>query len=160
MKNWNYRHLNATDQKEICNWKYTGEYAIYNLPEYKIMKEKQIGFMNPASFKQYWGFYLENQLVGFVNIKEEEQEVFIGIGVRPDACDHQYGREILEITCKLASELFFQKPLYLEVRTWNKRAIRCYEHAGFRISGKPYLLKTSIGEGEFYRMVYYPGIKK
>lgn len=44
------------------------------------------------------------------------------------------------------------KPLYLEVRTWNIRAVKCYEKAGFQIEGEPFELTTGIGTGMFYRM--------
>ena len=54
---------------------------------------------------------------------------------------------------ELAGALFPGKPLYLEVRTWNTRAVRCYEKAGFRIDGEPVHRTTAAGEGTFYRMV-------
>lgn len=43
--------------------------------------------------------------------------------------------------------------MYLEVRTWNTRAVRCYEKAGFRVVGKPVKRVTLSGEGTFYHMV-------
>ena len=95
---------------------------------------------------------MHGQLLGFVNIKEEAEAVFIGIGVRPDACNRHYGRQILEITSEIAKQAYPTKPLYLEVRSWNQRAIRCYENAGFKIVGAPFKRVTDIGEGSFYRM--------
>ena len=47
----------------------------------------------------------------------------------------------------------YNKPLYLEVRTWNIRAVKCYQKAGFRIDGQAYELTTGIGTGTFYRMI-------
>lgn len=46
------------------------------------------------------------------------------------------------------------KPLVLAVRTWNLRAIRCYQKAGFRAEGGPYEAVTPCGRGEFIRMVW------
>lgn len=43
--------------------------------------------------------------------------------------------------------------MYLEVRTWNTRAVRCYEKAGFRVVGEPVKRVTLSGEGTFYHMV-------
>lgn len=78
--------------------------------------------------------------------------MFIGIGVNPQYCNQGYGRMILDTAYKISKELYPLKPLYLEVRTWNKRAINCYKKAGFVIEKK--LRKTTtIGEGEFYRMI-------
>jgi len=46
-----------------------------------------------------------------------------------------------------------RKIVPIEVRTWNSRAVKCYEKAGFIIDGEPIKQTTSIGEGVFYRMV-------
>ena len=148
-----YRNLSEEDKRQICAWKYDGKYDIYNLPSYEEMQARQIGFMNPKTEKNFYAFGDENVLVGFVNILEEEAEVFIGIGVNPDLCGKHYGQRILMITYEISKVLYPNKPLYLEVRAWNTRAVKCYEKAGFRIDGDPYELTTNIGTGIFYRMV-------
>lgn len=85
--------------------------------------------------------------------KESDGEAFIGIGVRPDLCNRGYGCLILEDTCGISKRLYPKKPLYLEVRIWNQRAINCYLKAGFRMEGQPYQRETGGGVGTFYRMV-------
>ena len=119
----------------------------------KKCKVRQIGFMNPQREKNYYGFWDESILVGFVNILEEKEEVFIGIGVNPDLCNKHYGQRMLLITYEISKKLYPNKPLYLEVRTWNIRAVKCYQKAGFRIDGQAYELTTGIGTGTFYRMI-------
>ena len=79
-----YRNLSEDEKRQICAWKYGGEYDLYNLPSYEEMQVRQIGFMNPKSEKNYYGFWDESILVGFVNILEEKEEIFIGIGVNPE----------------------------------------------------------------------------
>ena len=86
--------LTDVEKQGICSWKYSGDYAVYNLPPYEEMKEKQIGFFNPAREQNYRAFYDGDCLVGFVNIKVEETKVFIGIGVKPEEICEKYG-EIL-----------------------------------------------------------------
>ena len=147
-----YRHLSEDDKREICSWKYEGEYAIYNLPPYEEMKKAGSGFLNPQNEKNFYGFFEGDTLVGFVNIKEESAEIFIGIGVRPTSCGKGYGREILGEAYRISKENYPTKPLYLEVRSWNQRAIRCYQKAGFAIDGEPFEQTTGIGKGTFYRM--------
>ncbi len=44
--------------------------------------------------------------------------------------------------------------MYLEVRTWNQRAIACYEKAGFIIDGSVIEQETMSGAGKFYRMIF------
>lgn len=146
------RRMTEEDKRKICAWKYPGEYAIYNLPSYEEMRERKIGFLNPKTENNYLAFLDGERLVGFVNILEEDTEVFIGLGVAPDCCGRHYGRKILASADEISRERYPEKPMYLEVRTWNTRAVRCYEKAGFRIEGEPYELTTGIGKGTFYRM--------
>ena len=51
-----YRNLSEDAKRQICAWKYGGEYDLYNLPAYEEMQVRQIGFMNPKSEKNYYGF--------------------------------------------------------------------------------------------------------
>lgn len=144
-----------TDEEKMvaCSWKYKVDYEIYNLPSYRDMKDRKAGFMNPESQQNYHSFYDGDLYIGFVNILEEEREVFIGIGVNTEFCDKGYGQQMLKDAYLISKELYPDKPLYLEVRAWNKRAIHCYLKAGFEIEGSPYTLTTGIGTGTFYRMV-------
>ena len=148
-----YRSLSEDDKQQICSWKYEGEYEMYNLPPYDEMREQQIGFCNPKSEKNYFAFLDGDVLAGFVNILEEQTEVFIGIGVNPNLCGKHYGRNILQTAYEISKQRYPDKPLYLEVRTWNTRAVKCYQRAGFHIDGEPFELTTGIGTGTFYRMV-------
>ena len=75
MNQLKYRNLMGDDKQQICSWKYAGEYEIYNLPSYDVMKAQHIGFMNPSNEKNYFAFLDKNVLVGFVNILEEDTEV-------------------------------------------------------------------------------------
>ena len=153
MNKLKYASLNEAAKREICSWRYSGEYAIYNLPDYEFMRSQQRGFMNPASERQYYGFWDNDVLVGYVKITEGENDVSVGIGVCPELCGKHYGRQIMLAVYDISKKLYPAKPLSLEVRTWNKRAIKCYEKAGFKIIGDAFELETGIGTGTFYRMV-------
>ena len=135
----------------ITEWKYEGEYSVYNAEPYEEQKKKGFGFANPQNHS--YSFYDEKKLIGFINLYEEKTEVFFGIGVKPEECGKGYGSQMTETACKISRRLFPGKPLYLEVRTWNQRAVRCYEKAGFHIVGEPIRQTTSAGEGVFYHMI-------
>ena len=135
----------------ITEWKYEGEYSVYNAEPYEEQKKKGFGFANPQN--HFYSFYDEKKLIGFINLYEEETEVFFGIGVKPEECGKGYGSQMTETACKISRRLFPGKPLYLEVRTWNQRAVRCYEKAGFHIVGEPIRQTTSAGKGVFYHMI-------
>ena len=145
-------HLTTEEEKIlIMEWKYEGEYSVYNAEPYEEQKKKGFGFANPQN--HFYSFYDEKKLIGFINLYEEKTEVFFGIGVKPEECGKGYGSQMTETACKISRRLFPGKPLYLEVRTWNQRAVRCYEKAGFHIVGEPIRQTTSAGEGVFYHMI-------
>ena len=145
-------HTMTEDEKHIISgWKYSGEYKLYNMPPYKEELTQNTGFAHP-DFNGYT-FYDDDQLIGFTSLDPEENEVMIGIGVAPEHCDKGYGQAMIRMTCDLSENQFPGKSLYLEVRTWNRRAIQCYSRAGFRIDGDSFIQTTGLGEGEFYRMV-------
>ena len=145
-------HKTTEDEKyAITAWNYTGDYAIYNSTPYEEQKQAQRGFANPEN--NFYSFCDGETLVGFVNLSEEPTEVFFGIGVRPDCCGRGYGQQMTRSACAISQSRFPGKPLYLEVRTWNERAINCYQKAGFVIDGDVIHQETNAGEGLFYRMV-------
>ena len=43
--------------QEICSWNYEGDYAIYNLPDFKTMKEKGYSLCNPDKAKEFFLFF-------------------------------------------------------------------------------------------------------
>ena len=145
-------HETTDDEKYlICNWKYDGDYAIYNNPPYEEQLKMHRGFANPKN--NFYSYTDGKELIGYINLIEEDTEVFFGIGVNPAFCNKGYGQIISKQACELSHQLYPGKPIYLEVRTWNIRAVRCYEKAGFRIVGEPITQKTPIGEGTFFHMV-------
>ncbi len=153
-----YHIMTESEKEEISSWNYTGEYQIYNMPSYKEQLKQGIAFGNPSCEKHFYAYYEENKLIGFTNISEEAKETFIGIGIAPAICGMGYGQKILQIAQSIANTLYPNKPLYLEVRTWNERAIRCYQKAGFTIDGEILEQETMIGTGRFFRMIYDPKV--
>lgn len=145
--------MDEREKERISAWAYEGAYKIYELPPYEEQKAKGMAFGNPERAKNYHAYYDGDLLIGFTNLMERGSEVQIGVGVAPDLCGRGYGQQILLRAAELAHSLYPGKPLALEVRTWNQRAVRCYEKAGFRIDGPPFEQQTAIGTGTFYRMV-------
>ena len=147
-----YHKTTEEEKYTIAGWKYSGDYAVYNSAPYEEQKKRGIGFAN--SKNNFYSFYDDAVLIGFINLYEEETEVFFGIGANPDYCGRGYGSIMTRTACAISGSLFPGKPLYLEVRTWNTRAVRCYEKAGFHIVGEPIRQTTSAGEGTFYHMIH------
>ena len=146
-----YHEITEEEKEEISRWRYDGEYAIYNLPSYEEMKQQNCGLANPKN--HFFSFYEKQCLVGYVNLCPEGKEVFFGIGVKPECCGQGYGQKMTALAGILSKILFPGKSMYLEVRTWNQRAIQCYKKVGFVVQGQEFSQTTGAGEGRFYRMV-------
>ena len=120
-----YHPMTEEEKYAIAAWRYEGEYALYNTPPYEEDKKAGRGFAHPRFVG--FSFFDGEALIGFTTLYEEETEVMLGIGVAPAYCGQGYGRQMIAATCGLAADRYPGKRLYLEVRTWNKRAVRCYE---------------------------------
>jgi len=116
-----YHKMTEEEKYCIARWKYPGEYAIYNSLSYEEQKKRGFGFANPEN--HLYSFYDRKDLVGFINLNGEDPEVFFGIGVNPDCCGKGYGQQMTRTAWEISQTLFPGKPMYLEVRTWNKRAV-------------------------------------
>ncbi|MFR3072563.1 MAG: GNAT family N-acetyltransferase [Paeniclostridium sp.] len=140
--------------KEITTWRYEGEYEIYNLPSWDEIINKQISLCKKEKRKNFIGYLNEEKnLIGFVNLVDEGDSVFLGIGVKPEYCGVGIGKQIIKMALDECSKRYESKPIILEVRSWNKRAIKCYESQGFKIV-KIKKQETYAGFGEFFVMKY------
>ena len=144
--------LSEEQAKEISNWKYTGEYSIYNLPSWDKMVQENYSLTDNVKRERYIGYINEDgELVGFVNLLDEGDTVFFGIGIKPNYCSKGIGKVITKMALIESQNRFPNKPVILEVRTWNKRAVNCYKSQGFEIV-ETKKQQTYIGFGEFYIM--------
>ena len=146
--------LSEGQAKEISNWEYTGEYSIYNLPSWDKMVQENYSLTDTVKRERYIGYVNEDgELVGFINLLDEGDTVFFGIGIKPNFCGKGIGKIITNIALIESQKKFPNKPVLLEVRTWNKRAVNCYKSQGFEII-ETKQQQTYIGFGEFYVMRY------
>ena len=146
--------LSEEQAKEISNWKYTGYYSIYNLPSWDKMIQENYSLTDNVKRERYIGYINEDgELVGFVNLLDEGDTVFFGIGIKPNYCSKGIGKVITKMALIESQNRFPNKPVILEVRTWNKRAVNCYKSQGFEIV-EIKQQQTYIGFGEFYIMRY------
>lgn len=148
--------LSEEQAKAISEWKYSGEYSIYNLPSWDKMVEENYSLTDAVRRERYIGYVnKDGQLVGFVNLLDEGDTVFFGIGINPNLCNKGMGKIITKMALEESEKRFPNKPVVLEVRTWNKRAVNCYKSQGFQIV-ETKQQETYIGFGEFYVIRYDP----
>lgn len=146
--------LSEEQAKEISSWKYTGEYSIYNFPSWNEMVQENYSLCDNVKRERYIGYInKDNELIGFVSLLDKGDMVSFGIGIKPNYCGKGIGKTIIKMALIESEKRFPNKPIELEVRTWNERAVNCYKSQGFEIIETKKQI-TRIGFGEFYVMKY------
>lgn len=146
--------LNEDYAKEICGWKYDGEYAIYNFSDWSVVVKNGWDLaIKDIRESEFVAILLDNQLIAYGRLIRDENKAFIGIGLKPSMCGRGLGKDVMRLLIRECNNRFPGCLVSLEVRSFNKRAIRCYESIGFKIKDK-YIKKTFTGEDEFYYMEY------
>lgn len=79
-----YHKTTEEEKYAIAEWRYIGDYAIYNGAPYEEQKKRGVGFANPRN--NFYSFYDGAVLIGFINLYEEKTGGFFGIGANPDCC--------------------------------------------------------------------------
>lgn len=139
---------------QVSKWKYEGEYEIYNLPDWDTMIREQYSLCDEVKRERFTSYVNEeNEVIGFTNLLDEGSNIFFGIGINPKYCNKGIGKIITKLALDKCKINYPNKPVILEVRTWNTRAINCYKSQGFEIMEVKHQ-ETCIGKGEFYVMVY------
>jgi ribosomal-protein-alanine N-acetyltransferase len=137
-----FKLMNEADAHTIQMWHYEGEYAIYNAsadsddglsemleprsPYYAVRDElgELVGFFCFGTAAQPWN----NDNPGLHN---EDRSIDIGLGLRPDLTGKGLGLAFVQAGLTFAKAQFAPVAYRLFVLTFNQRAIRVYEQAGF-----------------------------
>jgi len=149
--------LSEENAREICTWKYEGEYAVYNLADWDIVVQNGWELASKKiRERDFLAFFNSEELVAYGVLKVKNNRVFLGIGLKPTWCGKGYGKRIMELIINESQKRYPDKQIVLEVRSFNLRAIKCYKKVGFIIKDQ-YVRKTLTGSGEFYYMEYVKG---
>lgn len=146
--------MNDELAKQISLWNYEGEYEIYNLPSYEEMKEKKYGIVNPERANDYICYLHENkEAVAYASMKKmEDKRIFFGIGLKPDNCGKGMGIYFLKDSLDDIKSKYPESIIYLEVRSWNKRAINSYKKIGFILTNTVTKKDRLGNDSEFIEM--------
>ena len=144
--------LSEDNKKEICLWHYPKPYDVYDFPPYILLKIFKAGFCDPLEQEEYLGYFENNNLIGFTSLKKEEDHLVVAIGVKPEYCSKGYGYQILKRIDEIRKLKYPSFPIELIVRTWNQRAINCYQKSGYQITGEPFELTVNGSKDLYYRM--------
>jgi RimJ/RimL family protein N-acetyltransferase len=132
---------------ELGTWRYDAPYEFYDVDQDPVL--------NP---ERYYGAIGEDDtLVGFYYFEEKDEAVEIGLGLRPDLTGQGLGSEFFRLGLDFARSHFRAAKVILNVAAFNERAIKVYERAGFRETGRHMRRSARWGEVEFVEMEEAPG---
>ena len=152
--------MTAGDAHEIMAWRYDEPYSIYNWeeeddpaemldrrsPHFAVRDERGelLGFFAYGSSAYVWDG-------GEPHLYSEGKTITIGLGMRPDLTGRGLGLAFVEAGLDFARKHFAPERFRLYVLTFNERAIRVYERAGFERAGI-YVQHHSAGDRDFLEM--------
>jgi [ribosomal protein S18]-alanine N-acetyltransferase len=146
-----FKVMDAVHAHSVAAWQYEGIYTFYDASQ---DAEDLAELLDPASWKDRYYAVLDQgrDLVGYFSFQQEGTSLVIGLGLRPDLTGRGLGLPFLEAGLAFGRKKFHPVHFSLSVATFNQRAIRLYEKAGFQPAGT-FLNETNGGTYEFLRMV-------
>ena len=120
------RLASAATFAEMASWRYESPYDFYDGDVDPVL--------NPERFYEALGE--DGSLVGFYYFEEKGDALEIGLGLRPDLTGRGHGLEFFVEGLEFGRRRFRPSRLILNVAAFNERAIKVYERAGFRETGR------------------------
>jgi RimJ/RimL family protein N-acetyltransferase len=143
--------LTDAEAAQLAAWRYQPPYDFYD------------GDADPGDLAElldpgrrgdrYWAARDDaGTMFGFYYFAVRAKAVEIGLGLRPDLVGQGRGHEFFLDGVAFAHERFGEPGLLLNVAAFNARAIKVYERAGFRESGRHVRSFERFGDVEFVEM--------
>lgn len=146
------RKMNQSEAMEIADdWKYENEYSVYDMTEDAEDYEEITSETKRAD--NYFSVLNNNRLYGFFCISKKENEIELGLGMKPEHTGKGKGIEFVYHILDYVIANYRAQAISLLVASFNIRAYKVYEKAGFTAKGTT---TVSInGENhEFVKMEY------
>lgn len=133
MPNLQLRPMTESDARTLCDWRYPPPYDVYRWPAWEQMAAEGREFADrEIRAAQYRSVVDENgDLAAYVQLFPLDRAIRLGLGLRPDLCGIGLGKDVVLLAAREARRLRPEAEIDLEVETWNSRAIKVYEKAGF-----------------------------
>ncbi len=142
---YSFTPMNKADAEAICSWQYEEPYAIYSILN-EADKANVIVEMLDMRSPHYAVRDEHGELVGFFSygtsaqpfsseqpsIYTDDGTITIGLGMRPNFTGKGLGVAFVQAGLDEARQQFAPRAFNLYVMTFNQRAIRVYEKAGFQ----------------------------
>lgn len=145
-----FKLMNEQEAHAIAKWHYQSPYTFYNADQ---DPDDLAELLSPQSWQETYHSVLDEQkeLIGFFTFNKDGDTIEIGLGLRPDLTGKGIGLEFVQAGLEFATNTYSTTAFRLKVATFNQRAIRVYEKAGFH-PVRVFMHTTNGGEFEFLEM--------
>ncbi|HLX19176.1 MAG TPA: GNAT family protein [Gaiellaceae bacterium] len=126
----NIEPLTEDHAAEIAEWRYEFPYEWYDTASDPQRVELFSNAVQRDGLRAVIGD--DGSLAGFFNFVRENDEVRIGLGMRPDLTGHGLAQPFIQAGLEYARAQWEPLRFRLWVARWNERALRAYRRAGFR----------------------------
>lgn len=131
MKITDIKPMTGEAAKQICSWRYEPPYDVYDYLSYEAALNEQAAITKTENADNYLCFWNDMTLVAYTSIISKDEKLYIGIGVAPQFCGQGLGEIFLNQTIIECKRRCPDKEIWVQVRSWNERAINCYLQSGF-----------------------------
>ena len=144
---YQFAPMTEPDARAITDWRYQGPFAVYNTPEeereaaiIEMLDRRSPYFAARDETRALAGFFAYGTAAevgdyGEPRLFSQDGVLSVGLGLRPDLTGHRRGPEFVAAGLAHGCDLYHPLAFRLFVLTFNFRAIRVYERAGFERVG-------------------------
>jgi len=142
--------MTQNEAEAIAEWSYEKPYGFYDA---SADENDLAELLDPAlRGNGYFAAHDESgELIGFFGFGSKGDVVVVGLGLRPDLTGGGLGFSFVEEGLAFAREQFAPARFRLSVATFNERAIKVYERAGFVVT-RAFMHETNGGLFPFVEM--------
>ena len=136
------RRASEQDIRDLSNWHYD--------PPYEFYDDDGTPPTNPERY--FAARDDDGRFVGFFYFEPQGDVLVYGLGLRPELTGIGLGLDFFLAGLRFGRRRFRPARIVLAVAAFNERAIKVYERAGFRVTGRHLRRFERWGEVEFIDM--------
>jgi len=132
MARYTFTPLRLGDARAMASWRYEGEYSFYNTGLFPLLLVVPLRWLLASMGVEVYAVRDESkEVAGTFSYTRQHDSVEIGLAMRPDLTGRGLGLDFVRAGMDFARERFAPRAFTLDVATFNLRAIKVYQRAGF-----------------------------
>ncbi len=130
---FHFERLRWSDVRAVSRWRYDGAYAVYNQETLPMLTLALFqGLLRSLGLEAFVVLNDADERIGIFTFIQRATAIEIGLAMRPDLTGRGLGLAFVEAGLDFARARYAPVRFTLDVATFNERARRVYERAGFR----------------------------